>query len=242
MNYGILEWPRIALEVVSQGQMAVPAQKSKHQSDGRARQELYGVSISGPRNSYLTRNHFSLSLALAELRACIAGVDVSEFLTPDQLTKVGAYFEPAYANYGPRLAHQIPLVCAALRESPLSRQAVMYTNIRPRVEQQSLQSQPACVQSIQFLWAPDNRLHAVASLRSSDLYRGFPYDWFLVTHLAAYVAYQVGATHLGGTCTFQIGNAHLYLADLKALAEDVGSYELVNLGPPGTLAYLSEGT
>lgn len=227
MEFELNNWSGLSLAVASQGQSSVPEVGDKYQSDARPRLEVYGLSIRGPAAYYQFRSHFSISLARAEWRALIEGKDVSHYLSSAQSLKVGLYFEPSYANYGPRAAHQIPMVVRALQHNPRSRQAVLYMNVRPRTRSRRLQRQPACIQSIQFIWSPEGEVHAIASFRSSDLYRGFPYDWYMISRLVHHISHQLPLSRPGEVIC-QIGNGHIYLEDLPALIEDLPSYHLVH--------------
>jgi thymidylate synthase len=110
--------------------------------------------------------------------------------------------------YGPKIVDQLAYVIDVLHEDPSSRRAVI--NIwreNPRWHD------PPCTLSLQFL-IRENMLQCVATMRSSDLWFGWPYDVFCFSSVAAYVsllfrqcgygAYELGYLYLNA------GSQHIY--------------------------------
>lgn len=104
--------------------------------------------------------------------------------------------------YGPHICAQLPRVIQRLREDPVSRQAVIEIR-RP----QAVTKDEPCTLSFQFLLRQD-RLNVVVTMRSSDVWLGFPYDVFNFTQLANCVAGVLGKQR--GCIWLQFGSSHLY--------------------------------
>lgn len=121
----------------------------------------------------------------------------------------GFYYSGAY---GPRIVDQLTYVCDVLAEDPDTRQAVIEVwrpNPRPSRD-------IPCTLSFQFL-ARGSRLHCVQSMRSSDVWLGYPYDAFNAAMLTTLVILMLksrkakGRKNLDvGTHTVVVGSQHLY--------------------------------
>ena len=109
--------------------------------------------------------------------------------------------------YGPRIEPQMPWILEQLQKHD-SRQAVV----------QIWSATPApskdvpCTLSWQLL-ARDGKLHAVVTMRSSDVWLGLPYDAFNFSMLTMGVAGELGLTP--GTLVFNLGSSHLYERDCE---------------------------
>jgi thymidylate synthase len=114
----------------------------------------------------------------------------------------GHFFHGAY---GPMIRDQLHFVIDALNADKDTRQAVMTIwrpNPRPSKD-------IPCTVSVQFL-IRDGLLHVVDTMRSSDLWLGWPYDIFNFSMLARYVICHLKQKPELGVIVLQAGSAHLY--------------------------------
>ena len=107
--------------------------------------------------------------------------------------------------YGPHIKAQRADVRAKLRKDPNTRQAVIEI-LRPRRE---TKDEP-CTLSFQFLLR-DGRLNMIATMRSSDVWLGIPYDVFTFTMLLNCMAGELGVER--GWLSLRSGSLHLYNRD-----------------------------
>ena len=116
--------------------------------------------------------------------------------------------------YGPEVVAQIPYVVDALMIDRDSRQAVISIwRKNPRYSKDI-----PCTLSLQFL-IRDGKLHVVASMRSSDLWLGWPYDVFTFTMIAWSIILQVDPALELGTLILTAGSMHIYDTNLKQAYE-----------------------
>ncbi len=132
--------------------------------------------------------------------------------------------------YGPRLRKtehkdlvngtydQLQWCVQKLREDPDSRQAV--ASIWTPCPGPSLDV--PCTLSLQFLQR-EGKLHAVATMRSSDAWLGFPYDFFTFSMIANCLAGELGAQP--GSLTMQLGSSHLYEQHWAKATELIARWE-----------------
>jgi len=114
--------------------------------------------------------------------------------------------------YGPRGVDQLTYVCDVLADDPDTRQAVIEVwrpNPRPGRD-------IPCTLSYQFI-ARDGKLHCVQSMRSSDVWLGYPYDAFNAAMLTGYIILLLrdratrGRRIDGvGNHTLVVGSQHVY--------------------------------
>lgn len=114
--------------------------------------------------------------------------------------------------YGPKVVDQLTYVCDLLSEDSDTRQAVIEVwrpNPRPSRD-------IPCTLSFQFL-ARGNKLHCIQSMRSSDVWLGYPYDAFNAAMLTTYILLLLRARKKNGrrgldvgTHTLVVGSQHLY--------------------------------
>ncbi len=129
--------------------------------------------------------------------------------------------------YGPRLRgremygirqDQLVWCVNKLKEDPDSRQAVA------TIWQPCPPPDPdiPCTLSLQFLLR-DNKLHCVATMRSSDAWLGLPYDFFTFSMIANCLAGELGAQP--GSLTMQLGSSHLYERHWAKATELIARWE-----------------
>jgi thymidylate synthase len=129
----------------------------------------------------------------------------------------GAYGIPVFMQWN--------TVLQTLQKDPASRQGIIY--IFGYEGQERVSKDVPCTLSLQFL-IRDAKLELIATMRSSDIWLGFPYDVFNFTMLQNIMAAQLGVGL--GTFSLNIGSSHLYdknfegarqvavmLADLESL-------------------------
>ena len=128
---------------------------------------------------------------------------ISQF-SDDKVTFFGAY--------GPKIRDQVRYVVAQLIKDPDTRQAVI--NIWR--ENPPITKDVPCTLSAQFL-IRDNQLHVLDTMRSSDIWLGWPYDVFNFSMLARYVILYIrqltGKRYQLGNLYLTAGSAHLYATD-----------------------------
>ena len=111
-----------------------------------------------------------------------------------------------WGAYGPRFREQWNYVLAKLRADPSSRQALL-TLWRPSP---GTTRDVPCTVSWQFL-IRRRRLHLLATMRSSDIWLGLPYDVFNFTMIQNLTAGVLGLRP--GTFYLDLGSSHLYEHD-----------------------------
>ena len=113
--------------------------------------------------------------------------------------------------YGPRLRPQIKYLIEQLHK-PHSRQAVASIWTPSPAASKDI----PCTLSWQLL-ARDGKLHAIVTMRSSDIWLGLPYDFYNFSQLTNGMAGELDL--VPGSLTFNLGSSHLYDRDReKALA------------------------
>lgn len=126
-----------------------------------------------------------------------------------------------FGAYGPQFVSQVSGVIAKLAQDKATRQAVIDI-WRPNPPETR---DTPCTLSWQFL-IRDHTLHCIATMRSSDLWTGVPYDVFNFSMVAASIALELrrlhGITVKLGELHLTAGSQHLYERDCDAVEEIVG--------------------
>lgn len=119
--------------------------------------------------------------------------------------------------YGPKVTEQLRYVCETLIKDKHSRQAVISIwRENPRASRDI-----PCTLSLQFL-IRDEEIHCVATMRSSDVWLGLPYDIFNFTCITKWIQLFINnhdSTEFGpelGTLTINIGSSHLYAKNYES--------------------------
>lgn len=110
--------------------------------------------------------------------------------------------------YGPHINAQRHSVLRKLKEDPATRQAVIEI---PRPHR--FTKDEPCTLSLQFL-RRDGMLHLIATMRSSDIWLGIPYDVFTFTMLQNCMAGELGIKR--GWFALNAGSAHIYERNVAA--------------------------
>lgn len=128
-----------------------------------------------------------------------------------QFSDNGIYFQGAY---GPRFRSQVDRVLNLLRQDPDSRQAVI--RIFDDVDLIGTTKDVPCTLSLQLL-IREGRLHGIMTMRSNDLWLGFPYDVYNFSQLTNAMAGELGLAV--GSFTLQAGSSHLYENNWEAAGQ-----------------------
>lgn len=142
----------------------------------------------------------------------------------------GFFYQGAY---GPRIIDQLTYVCDMLSDDSDTRQAVIDVwrpNPRPGRD-------IPCTLSFQFM-IRDGYLHCIQSMRSSDVWLGYPYDAFNASMLSGYIMLLLrdrktrGRDKLSlGTHTMLVGSQHVYEKDLSGALGVLNADEHVFVQP-----------
>lgn len=117
----------------------------------------------------------------------------------------GIYFAGAY---GPRFVDQCSYVVDSLTRDPQTRQAVL-TIWRPSPR---TSSDIPCTVSVQF-FIRDNKLYCIDTMRSSDIWLGWPYDVFNFSMMSEYIRILLSKKYPQlqlGNLYLNAGSQHLY--------------------------------
>jgi thymidylate synthase len=187
--------------------------------------ELLGVQL---RVSDMTKNiivhparALSYRFAVAEWLWMAAGRNDVETISRynkhiAQFSDDGAVFAGAY---GVRLQPQIDYLLEQLRK-PHSRQAVASIWTPTPAPSKDI----PCTLSWQLL-ARDGKLHAIVTMRSSDVWLGISYDFINFSQLTNGLAGELGL--VPGSLTFNLGSSHLYDRDREKAAGVLAAPELL---------------
>lgn len=113
-----------------------------------------------------------------------------------------------FGAYGPKVFWQMPYVVEALKKDPSTRQAVI--NIW-RESPKPTKDYP-CTLSVQWM-IRDNTLHCFDTMRSSDIWLGWPYDIFSFSMVSLAILIQLRKTYPGlklGHIILTAASQHLY--------------------------------
>lgn len=117
--------------------------------------------------------------------------------------------------YGPRLSLQWEYIVRQLERDSDSRQAVASIWTPNPVDSKDY----PCTLSAQFL-IREAKLHSVWTMRSNDLWLGFPYDFFNFSQITNSLAGRLGVDT--GSLTLNAGSSHLYENDWEKVQQLLG--------------------
>jgi thymidylate synthase len=203
---------------------------------GLATQEILGVQLEvhDLRANLLVHpaRNLNYRFAVAELLWISFGLDDLAILTRynKQMSRFSDDGLKLAGAYGPRLATQWPYIIELLRRDPDTRQAVA-TIWTPN----PLSSKDVpCTISLQWL-IREGALHVIATMRSSDVWLGVPYDAHVFAQLTNMLAGTLGVET--GGLIMQLGSSHLYTENLEAaekIIDDRSSGSVITSPPlPG---------
>lgn len=134
----------------------------------------------------------------------------------------------AWGSYGYRMftreGNILGMIVKELHDNPDSRRAVMPifdTGDVQEMYQRGCKDMP-CTISLQFLLR-DTKLHMITTMRSNDVWLGFPYDVFAFTTLHKIIAGTFGVP--AGLYYHNVGSMHLYEKNVAAAREALTTHE-----------------
>lgn len=206
------EWLKTVEQCMRWGQIVAPR--------GKKIKELLGYQTS------ISMEFPILSIQERKLGYKFMAAEAAWILSGDNRVKTIAPYSKAISSfsddgyfyhgaYGPMIRDQLHYVIDALNSDPDTRQAVLTIwrpNPRPSKD-------IPCTVSIQFL-IRNGMLHVVDTMRSSDLWLGWPYDVFNFSMLARYVICHLKDKPFLGLLLLQAGSMHIY-EDQWSAAEDL---------------------
>lgn len=227
MNQTNAQWLRVLEEVLQNGNESAPR--------GKPILEILGyqtkILMSSPVMTIAERK-LSYKFMCAEAAWILDGDNRVESITGfnkniAKFSDDGVYFAGAY---GPRIVDQLTYVVDTLVADPDSRQAVIEIW---RPNPRSSKDVP-CTISVQW-FVRNGALHCVDTMRSSDIWLGWPYDVFNFSMLSAYIVLLIKHRNLGwlpngsdnkkyetlhnlklGTLILNAGSQHLYEENFDA--------------------------
>jgi thymidylate synthase len=119
--------------------------------------------------------------------------------------------------YGPHIGGGWNRCVEKLRKDPASRQGVIQIP-RPQIET----IDEPCTLSLQFI-IRSSALHCLATMRSSDMWLGMPYDVFTFTQIQNVMAGELGVGR--GTFVLNAGSSHIYESDVPKILAVVNAVE-----------------
>lgn len=155
-----------------------------------------------------------------------------------QISKFSDNGDRFFGSYGPKVIDQLGYVCETLAKDLLSRQAVM--NIWR--EQPRITKDVPCTVSLQF-FVRDGKLHCVDTMRSSDLWLGWPYDIFNMSMISLGICLMMrdlyGIKLTLGNLYLNAGSQHLYDNNWNDVIDLVTKYQdtLFKALPPTPVKY-----
>lgn len=185
------------------------------------------VSMSNP-IIFNAKRKLGYKFMAAEAAWILSGDDRVETISPysKDISKFSDDGVRFFGAYGPKVKDQIPYVVANLHQDQDSRQAVVniWRETPPKTKD------VPCTLSLQFL-VRNHVLHCVASMRSSDLWLGHPYDIFNFSAISFYVLLELNKIRVEnadipltlGRLHLTAGSKHLYernWADVQAIVDD----------------------
>lgn len=201
-------WHSLLMELVSGPERTIAPR-------GHATQEILGVQleVQDLRRCLLVHpaRNLNYRFAVAELFWIAFGLDDVSLLTRynSQMSRFSDDGVKLAGAYGPRLAPQWEYVRNTLRKDPDTRQAVATIWTPSPLPSKDV----PCTISLQWLLR-ENRLNIIATMRSSDVWLGVPYDAHVFATLTNMLAGELGVET--GKLVMQLGSSHLYVENLEA--------------------------
>lgn len=195
-----------------------------------------------------TQRKLGYRFACAEAAWILEGRDDVASIAPysQRIAEFSDDGERFFGAYGPKIYEQFDYVVETLVNDPDSRQAVLTTwreNPPPTKD-------VPCTISLQFLLRY-SRLYTVATMRSSDVWLGWPYDVFNFSMVSYAVAISLSRLLQQnvtlGHLLLAAGSQHLYAKDQEGALRCLDDWEAVkftyeSLSPPHTWHDVTELT
>lgn len=185
-------------------------------SRGMQHRELIGAQIrlEHPQFSLATGigRRLNTRIAYVEALQLISGENYGNLLDKVSNGSFRQYFngEVMHGSYGPRLRPQ--LINAVSRLGEVDNRQVVMTIWDPFLDAKGDRRDIPCTVAMQFLLR-NNKLHMVVTMRSNDVWRGFPYDVFQFTQLQCTIANAINCEV--GEYVHNVGSLHLYESDVE---------------------------
>ena len=199
-------WTRALWHVATHGELSAPR--------GLLIKECLGMSLQFPLTTPLLTvperkvNHAYMAAEVCWMLSGSNRVEDIQPWAPSYGEKYSDDGETVYGAYGPKLAAQLPYVIQALIDDPSTRQAVISTWIESPKKSKDI----PCTTSLQWL-IRNGKLHCINTMRSSDLWLGWPNDVFTFAMVSQYIMLYLrrAGVHVElGNLIFNAGSMHLY--------------------------------
>lgn len=218
MNHATATWRQALRDVLDRGRPVEQASAGAAWR-GRTSYELLAYQTVWPMSLALVgcpERRIGLRFLAAEAAWVLSGSNRLDEIAPyaPKLRELSDDGYHLYGAYGPRYVDQLPYVVDAIVKDRLTRQAVSVI-WRPRP---GPSRDTPCTLTLQYL-VRDEKLHCQATMRSSDLMFGVPYDVHTFSMTAAHVALHLrrrGVEVELGDLYLTAGSAHVYKLDREA--------------------------
>lgn len=190
---------------------------------GKLTKEVLGVSIrvNEPLNNILFHNDRKMNykFMVAEFLWILYGYDDVETISKynSKYVEYSDDGESLWGAYGPRLKVNIPYVISKLQEDRRTRQAVALIWETPWKPTKDV----PCTLTLQFILRQD-RLNLIVTMRSSDIWFGLPYDFYVFSQFLNLICYYTSSNP--GFIQFNLGSSHVYENNLDDLQNMVAEY------------------
>lgn len=205
-----------------------------------------GFVLSNPldRLPFVPARDLSMSYAVAELLWYFSGSDLTEWISyyapfwrnisDDGVTANSAYGARMFRTHHDRVhgdnlhpcESQWDRVVSELRRDPESRRAVI--QIRSAADTWLANKDVPCTLALQF-FLRDNKLHLVATMRSSDLILGIPYDVIAFTMFQEMMALELNVEL--GTYMHVSNSMHIYQRDFEMVEKILNADNAAHVVP-----------
>ena len=127
-----------------------------------------------------------------------------------------------WGAYGPRLNVTLPYAISKLKDDRKTRQAVSLIWETPWKPTKDVM----CTLTVQFLLRNDC-LNVIVNMRSSDIYLGLPYDFYVFSQIQNLMSHYLGC--LPGFLQFNLGSSHMYDRDKDKLGQMLSSLNEISV-------------
>lgn len=206
----------LACQILQDGQPTGPR--------GLPTREVLGVSIrvNEPLHNilYHPERHLNYRFMVAEFLWILFGYADTKTIGQynQRIVEFSDDGETMWGAYGPRLMLNMPYAISKLREDPSTRQAVVNIWETPWKPTKDVM----CTLNLQFIKRND-RLNCIVNMRSSDIYLGLPYDFYVFSQILNLMCYYLNC--LPGFLQFNLGSSHMYERDLNVLENMVSGVQ-----------------
>lgn len=173
------EWLRLLKDVIEYGEKISPRGQNTHELIGlQSRIDMkYPILQVGGRK-------LGRKFQAAEAAWILDGDNRVASIEPysKEISKFSDDGKFYFGAYGPKIREQLPYLIKILSSDPDSRQAVLNIWRESPMKSKDI----PCTLSVQFL-IRNNTLHCINTMRSSDLWLGWPYDVFNFSMLSSYL-------------------------------------------------------